>query len=532
MRITIFIFCFFAQYSLHCQQFGMIADINLGIYSSEPSNFTELNGELLFTAYTPADGICVYKSNGSGFGTIMIKDLYPTANTNWQGNSLYWYNFPQGKLFQSLDDRMNKIWFTDGTTVGTYPIFEINDVNPQANICSGLLTLNNNVYFITKEVDNVWGNVIHRFCCANSSFTNVIPLFEWTNTFGQDTWFLLDNIGNYIVLGSEGSSGTGTWSFDINLNVMNQIASDTKVFQSSSKVKYLDKIFYTPYQNQKLYSLDGSINGEVLVFDAPSKHLTLFNGLIYFSGGQTGVGLPGIELYKTDGTLLNTNIACDVYFGYNSSKLQFFCAQNDKLFFQAKTANGNGIHSYSPPNTASSELMTSPYFFFYDDFNVIPKIGFSNKLYFQAPEDPISTPNKWKLWESDGTASGTFLTANINTTSDSSCIGNFFVAGNTLFFTACDDLHGLELWSSQAELNVSDESQGSFLISPNPSLGSFTIQSPVYMNDQLYQIFDQFGRFVQSGILSGQQNEIHITEGAGLYFLKIGNEVTKVQIIN
>jgi hypothetical protein len=71
-----------------------------------------------------------------------------------------------------------------------------------------------------------------------------------------------------------------------------------------------------------------------------------------------------------------------------------------------------------------------------------------------------------------------------------------------------------------------------FKVAPNPSFGRYTIESKVNFNDQLYQIFDQFGRIALSGVLSGQQNEIHITEGAGLYFLKIGNEATKVQVLN
>ena len=71
-----------------------------------------------------------------------------------------------------------------------------------------------------------------------------------------------------------------------------------------------------------------------------------------------------------------------------------------------------------------------------------------------------------------------------------------------------------------------------FKVAPNPSFGRYTIESKVNFNDQPYQIHYQYGRLVQSGILSGQQNEIQITEGVGLYFLKTGNEVTKVQVLN
>jgi hypothetical protein len=80
--------------------------------------------------------------------------------------------------------------------------------------------------------------------------------------------------------------------------------------------------------------------------------------------------------------------------------------------------------------------------------------------------------------------------------------------------------------------SVMEQADINFKVAPNPSFGRYTIESKVNFNDQPYQIHYQYGRLVQSGILSGQQNEIQITEGVGLYFLKTGNEVTKVQVLN
>jgi hypothetical protein len=73
---------------------------------------------------------------------------------------------------------------------------------------------------------------------------------------------------------------------------------------------------------------------------------------------------------------------------------------------------------------------------------------------------------------------------------------------------------------------------GSITIFPNSTSGIIRIQFDQKANDQPYQIHDQYGRLVQSGVLNGHQNEIHITEGDGLYFFKIGNEVSKVQVTN
>ncbi|WP_043996767.1 ELWxxDGT repeat protein, partial [Microcystis aeruginosa] len=67
-----------------------------------------------------------------------------------------------------------------------------------------------------------------------------------------------------------------------------------------------------------------------------------------------------------------------------------------------------------------------------------------NTLYFTAYDDV----NGKELWKSDGTAAGTVLVADIRPGSSSSYPSSLKVVGNTLFFTAVNAvIIGSELWA-------------------------------------------------------------------------------------
>ena len=64
-------------------------------------------------------------------------------------------------------------------------------------------------------------------------------------------------------------------------------------------------------------------------------------------------------------------------------------------------------------------------------------------LYFSATDGT----NGVELWKTDGTAAGTVMVKNINSTGDSSP-ANLTALNNILYFTANDGTNGIELWKS------------------------------------------------------------------------------------
>jgi len=79
----------------------------------------------------------------------------------------------------------------------------------------------------------------------------------------------------------------------------------------------------------------------------------------------------------------------------------------------------------------------------YSDFDD----GFRGGFLFTA-DDGV---NGEELWISDGTSSGTYMVADINTTAlgESSNIHGFAMteSGNTAYFVADDGVHGWEVWA-------------------------------------------------------------------------------------
>jgi len=67
---------------------------------------------------------------------------------------------------------------------------------------------------------------------------------------------------------------------------------------------------------------------------------------------------------------------------------------------------------------------------------------------------------------------------------------------------------------------------------PNPSNGDVTIELHNSSGSNPYKFIDQQGRIVKKGILTDSKNTIHMDLKSGMYFLQVGDEVLKIQLIN
>lgn len=65
---------------------------------------------------------------------------------------------------------------------------------------------------------------------------------------------------------------------------------------------------------------------------------------------------------------------------------------------------------------------------------------------------------------------------------------------------------------------------------PNPTSGSITITSSEEWNNEKYEVYDQSGRKLLTGTFLGALNTLELPFGSGLYYLKIGDEVIKVEV--
>jgi ELWxxDGT repeat protein len=93
----------------------------LSLSLAAPTNLTNVNGTLFFSAIDGANGTALWKSDGTTDGTVMVKDVAATGLTNVKG-VLY---------FAGKDDANGtELWKSDGTEAGTAMVA---DINPGAN---------------------------------------------------------------------------------------------------------------------------------------------------------------------------------------------------------------------------------------------------------------------------------------------------------------------------------------------------------------------------------------------------------------
>jgi ELWxxDGT repeat protein len=126
----------------------LVADINPGSSSSNPSNLINVNGLLYFTANDGTHGQELWKSDGTAAGTVMIKDINPGSGSSNPGN----LTKVNGTLLFSASDGAhgNELWKSDGTTAGTVMVADINPGSGGSYPCD-LTNVNGTLFFSAND---------------------------------------------------------------------------------------------------------------------------------------------------------------------------------------------------------------------------------------------------------------------------------------------------------------------------------------------------------------------------------------------
>ena len=132
----------------------MVKDIKTGIGGSNPGNFINLNGTLYFTADDGINGAELWKSDGTGTGTVMVKDIY----TGQYGSMIQHLTNLNGVLYFNAADDTNgrELWMTDGTEAGTVMVKDIRTGGSTQSGSPGPITVYNGLmYFSAGEATGV-----------------------------------------------------------------------------------------------------------------------------------------------------------------------------------------------------------------------------------------------------------------------------------------------------------------------------------------------------------------------------------------
>lgn len=101
-------------------------------------------------------------------------------------------------------------------------------------------------------------------------------------------------------------------------------------------------------------------------------------------------------------------------------------------------------------------------------------------------------------------------------------------AFNQVAFAGVNDAFLVKFSETQNIFGLTKITTKSIKVFPNPASGFVTIESIEPWNNESFEIYDQSGRKLLSGLLSGAQNTVQLPFESGIYFLKIRNDVLKI----
>ncbi len=442
---------------------------------SSPSRLFSWKGVLYFTALTQANGRELWRSDGTAKGTFMVKDLNP-------GKA---WSRPEGfcaggdRLFFKADDGVHgrEIWKTDGTAAGTVLVA---DVYPGATDGVGpgrLVWAGGKLFFPGR--DKKHGEEVWKTDGTAEGTSMVLDLVRGTGGCAP-LCCGAELRGWLIYTCNDGVHGEEVWKSDGTPSGTSMIRDLCEGLGGSSPREFTflqDGIFFSAvsYRTGKfadcreLWKVEPSQTPGVFAIRRWSDRgsVGVFRVVEYLAPLKGGSGVDrllftaldfkknyGFEVWVTSGTNPHyTNLVKDIQPGKGSSNPCFYCPDGaGRAFFQASAPTGaGGVEPWLTDGTETGtrivkDICGPPA----ATFGSLPSnlTDLHGTLFFTASDGEHGV----ELWKSDGTASGTVLVKDIRPNGKKGIQGTYLACftpfGGNLFFRCDDGIHGRELWKS------------------------------------------------------------------------------------
>jgi ELWxxDGT repeat protein len=460
--------------------------INPGGGSSDPQEFTDVNGTLFFAANDDTNGFELWKSVAPYTTATMIEDAVAGGGIRPGAGSSGPFNLTNvnGTLFFSADDGTNgeELWMSDGTTATM-----VEDAVAGGGIFPGVVgstpygftNVNGTLYF--GATDDTNGTELWRSVAPYTTATLVEDAVAGGgispgtgNSFPNN---IADVNGTAFFTANDGANGTELWTIvgttatmvedavaggGINPGGLNSFpdaltnVNGTLYFAADDGTNGLE--LWTIVGTTATLVEDGVAGGGINPGAASSSlnALTNVNGTLVFSADD---GTNGEELWKADGTtatLVEDAVAGGGIDPGGSSSPNALTNVNGTLYFRASDGTtGFELWKSVAPYTdatlvedavAGGGINPGGGDSFPDDLT-----GVNGSLFFSADDGVNGT----ELWKTDGTIAAIVEDAvaggGINPGVAASDPQGLIDVNGTLFFSANDGTTGSELWKATTE---------------------------------------------------------------------------------
>lgn len=351
-----------------------------------PKSFIALKETLLFWGYDSMHGYELWRSDGTAAGTVLVKDLRPGNSSSTLEKGIY---FGDSYLFLTVENR--SLWKTDGTTSGTVLLKNFGYYPP----ISGLAGYKGRVYFCrgTSTSDaELW-----RTDGTTSGTEKLKTLHSTVNVgfYEKDGYLYIQDANN--INRTDGTAAGTEW------------VRDTRPDDQTSHNAPLFLNYCAWNGTYSLYKNNGENIAPTVLKEG---FISVWSGLIRKKPDDTAVyfcaddGVHGLELWKSNGTAAGTTMVLDLQPGAEPSNAMSLTAYNGALYFAVSKGGGHGVALWKSDGSAAGTKLLREFHPAANPISLsIPStpINLGGVLYFSADDGD----GHWRLWRSDGTASGT-----------------------------------------------------------------------------------------------------------------------------
>lgn len=423
-----------------------------------------VGSELLLPLNDGVRGTALWETNGTAAGTQYLAQVDPIGMTLFDGEAYFLGTSAGGTV---------GLWKSNGTAAGTTEVEDLSSASGVGGAYAdqGPIVSGNNIYFTTSDGDggdDLWVSN------GTASGTSVVNDFAAVSSggYGEGTVQELTAFdGGVAFVADSGTSGKQVW-FSSGTSSGTQMVSDVAVYSGKYDESYGTSPASLTAVGSTLYFVAGNANGspglwssngtargtsEFFVFPAmpagnseesPSiptaENLTAVGSLLFFSLDYYSEITGGSDqLWTTSGTASSTQqvVPAD---GTTFTFIASIVSLSGSAVFSADTSSGDEEVWLSDGTSAGTQELTttgasgqSGYYGY--GGNLGSPLVANGVLYFSGE----TSSNGNQLWETNGTAAGTFVVADINPSGSPDPVPLALLNGN-LILAANDGTHGDE----------------------------------------------------------------------------------------